>query len=307
MPRCARIKSMDSVYHIMVRSISDTLLFRSSEDKDEFLYLIKEYQDLYAFKVYGYCIMDTHAHIIIDASGADISSIMHGINQSYAQYFNRKYDRRGHLFADRFKSRIVDDDSYLITLSGYIHNNPDDIEEYKSRVEEYAYSSLGIYLGMRKDNLGILDADYIMQFFGRDCKKARKLYLKFVYKCDEKELKEHVEFKDQKTEYRSERRIIARDYTSDEVIDFVAGYTGDNKGSISIKYGRRLGDFKALSILLMRGICSMNERQICEAIGGISQSHASRLCSRGIELIHDRQEYKGLLDNFLLKATARLA
>jgi REP element-mobilizing transposase RayT len=89
MPRCARIKSSDSIYHIMVRSISDVDLFCTNQDKDKYLSLIKKYQVLFAFKVYAYCIMNTHAHLIIDSAGADISRIMHAINQSYAQYYNK--------------------------------------------------------------------------------------------------------------------------------------------------------------------------------------------------------------------------
>ena len=60
--------------------------------------------------------MDNHAHLLIDANGADISKVMHGINFSYAMYFNKKYEREGHLFKDRFKSKIVDDDRYLKTV-----------------------------------------------------------------------------------------------------------------------------------------------------------------------------------------------
>ena len=117
MPRSARVKSFDSVFHIMVRSISDTPLYKCNSDKDKYLQLIKKYQDIHLFKVYSYCIMDTHAHMIIDTVGSDISKVMHSINQCYAQYFNRKYERHGHVFQDRFKSKIIYEDRYLITLS----------------------------------------------------------------------------------------------------------------------------------------------------------------------------------------------
>lgn len=65
------------------------------------------YQENYGFKVYGFCLMDNHAHFIIDVNGADISNIMHSINFKYAQVYNRKHKRHGHLFQDRFKSKIV--------------------------------------------------------------------------------------------------------------------------------------------------------------------------------------------------------
>jgi REP element-mobilizing transposase RayT len=104
----------------MVRSISDVPLFRDDNDKDKYLLFIQKYQKKLGFKVYAYCLMTTHGHLIIDANGADISKVMHGINQCYAQYFNFRHKRHGHVFQDRFKSKVVDSEEYLFTLSAYI-------------------------------------------------------------------------------------------------------------------------------------------------------------------------------------------
>jgi len=161
MPRAARIKSTDSIYHIMVRSVGETILYKEEADKNKYLALIKRYQQTFNFKVYAYCLMSNHGHIILDGNGADISKIMHGINQCYAQYFNKKYSRHGHVFQDRFKSIIVNNDRYLIALSQYIHNNPRDIGGYEDKLEQYKYSSLGIYLGIREDNFDIVDTSFI--------------------------------------------------------------------------------------------------------------------------------------------------
>ena len=146
MARNARLKLADAIYHIMCKSISEVNLFRDCEDKEMYLSLIKKYKKLYNVKIYGYCLMDNHAHILADANGADISKVMHGINFSYARYFNKKYKREGHLFKDRFKSKIVDGERYLKTVSLYIHNNPTDISEFKDCPEKYAFSSLGYIL-----------------------------------------------------------------------------------------------------------------------------------------------------------------
>ena len=94
MPRKPRVKTDDSIFHIMCKSISEVTLFRDNEDKNKYLFLIKKYKTLYNFKIYGYCLMDTHSHLMIDANGSDISKVMHGINFSYAMYFNRKYKKR---------------------------------------------------------------------------------------------------------------------------------------------------------------------------------------------------------------------
>lgn len=299
MPRCARVKSNDSIFHIMVKSIGDTLLYREEYDKDKYLELIKKYQEIFAFKVYAYCLMDTHAHMIIDACGADISRVMHGINQSYAQYFNKKYKRNGHLFQDRFKSKIVDSERYLITLSGYIHNNPSDIPGYENKIEKFKYSSLGIYIGLRKDNLKLVDTNFIMQIFSKNKINSMKMYLKFVYKCNEDKLKEDMEFENEGSEYRSERKVIIRDFDPNKVLDFVASHTNQDKVLASIKYVKKVNELKALTVLLLRGLCNMKQRDICAFMGSITQSYAAKLCAVGFELICNKQEYMDITKRFI--------
>ena len=84
MPRTARRKSCDSIYHIMVKSVGDSKLFKIDDDKEMYLGIIKKYQNIFNFKVYAYCLMDNHAHFMIDSNGSDISKFMQRINQSYA-------------------------------------------------------------------------------------------------------------------------------------------------------------------------------------------------------------------------------
>jgi putative transposase len=68
--------------------------------------------------------MDNHVHILINEGSDEIGRIMKRINISYAYYFNKKYDRIGHLFQDRFKSEGIESDVYLLSAVRYIHNNP---------------------------------------------------------------------------------------------------------------------------------------------------------------------------------------
>jgi putative transposase len=304
MPRAARIKSFDSIYHVMVRSISDVSLYREDTDKDKYLSLVKRYQDTYGYKIYAYCLMTTHGHLIIDANGADISKIMHGINQCYAQYFNRKYKRHGHVFQDRFKSKVVNDERYLVNLSAYIHNNPVDIEEYCNSIEKYEYSTLGIYLGIRKDKFKITNEDFIMQLFSNNSENARKRYLEFVYKCSNEALIEDIEFNIEKTEYRSYRTILARDYTPEEIIELITEYTGVEKDKIHAKYRKNLTESKALCVFFMRCFCNFSHKDICKVIGNLTQSRVSKLCSIGLETIYSSQRHKNIIEMFLDKKSA---
>lgn len=234
--------------------------------------------------------MDTHGHIIVDADGCDISKVVHSINQSYAQYFNRKYKRHGHVFQDRFKSKIVYDDRYLITLSAYIHNNPSVISEYTERVEYYKYSSYGIYLGLGKDNYDILDYKFILNQFTSNIKEARRQYHDFVLSCRIMEPDDDVEFRHERAEYRSERTILARNYSPDKVIKYAATRLNKKPSDINIKYMKE-NSLKAICVFLLRNLCDMKEKNICEIIGNITQSHVSKLCNKGYKLILENENY----------------
>ncbi|MDV3429077.1 MAG: transposase [Bacillota bacterium] len=304
MCRTFRIKGEDFIYHVMGRSISDLPLFRDDTDRDKYLFYVKKYQKKFDFKVYAYCLMTTHAHLLIDANGADISKFMHGINQSYAQYFNIKYDRHGHVFQDRFKSKVVGDEDYLFTVSAYIHNNPTDIEGYENCPEEYKYSTFSVYLGLKKDEYGIADEEFIMGLFNQNIKKAREKYYKFVMKCDDEYMKMQHEFKDEKGQYRSERTVLLRNFKAEDVISFIESYTNVDEKMIRWKYKRKAKESRALCVFLIRYYCNFTYKEICSLIGRVSLSRISALSNIGLELIENNKRYKNILDDFLKQKAA---
>ncbi|SNV75092.1 transposase IS200-family protein [Clostridium cochlearium] len=299
MPRVRRQKSEDAIYHVMVRSITEVPLFKKHEDKIRYLNKMREYQKQYGFKVYAYCLMTNHGHFIIDSNGADISKIMQGQNLSYAINFNKINKRRGPLFQDRFKSKIVDTQRYLITLSAYIHNNVLDIKGYEKCPEKYKYSSLKVYLGLEKDDTGLLDEAFIMQYFSNNVKEARENYAKLVYICDDEKIKKELEFQDEKTEYRSERKIIVRNFEPDEILKFIEKETGIKQVMYHIQKTQNSKIVKALACLFMRSFCNYRCKDICKVLGNITQSSISRLCSIGVELISTEDKYKDLMNKFI--------
>ena len=298
MPRLARKKDEKSIFHIMVRSISELMLFKEDEDKLKYLELIKKYQLKYMFKVYGYCLMDNHGHLIIDVNGSDISRIMHSINFSYAQYFNRKYKRHGHVFQDRFKSKVVKDERYLIALSAYIHNNTTDIKEYKNKLEEYRFSSLKDYI-KNKNEFEILDKGFLIKLLNLENKVNKDNYLKLVYRCDDLNKEIDIEFEVKETEYRSERQIIARNNKPQEIIEHVLKYTNIDKELVYIKNKKESTVSRALCALLMRCFCNYSQKDICKVLGNITQSRISMLCSIGVDIILNDRKYKGILEDFI--------
>ena len=299
MARKARLKANDAIFHIMCKSISEVTLFKDSQDKEKYLSLIRKYKKLYSVKIYGYCLMDNHAHLLIDANGSDISKVMHGINFSYARYFNKKYERDGHLFKDRFKSKIVDDDRYLKTVSLYIHNNPTDIGEFKDSPEKYAFSSLGIFLGKKRDRFKLVDYGFVLSLFSNNMKNARKNYYNLIFRCNEEKLKEDIEFQDEKTEYKSGRKILVRNFTSDDVLKFIALKMNISKFHLNMKYSRTLVGAKALTVVLMRSLCNFKSSDISSVLGNITQSRISRLSSIGIELIGTEEKYESIIGEFI--------
>lgn len=232
MPRAARIKEPTAIYHTMSRSITEFDLFPDNSDKEYFLDLLEKYVMKLHCKVYGYCLMTNHYHLIVDPCGYDISKFMKSLNQTYVKYINKKYKRRGHLLADRFNSKIVDTSEYMLTVSAYVHNNPKDLPEYNGKEFEYPYSSMRIYLGKWKDKRRILDTDFILGCVNEsDKNKAIKAYAEIVAEKRDiginKKLKAYLdEFKKEQYEYKSYREVILRDRKPEEIIKLISDKYG---------------------------------------------------------------------------------
>ena len=297
MPRTARIKSPNNKYHITVKSLREFDLFKKDEDKIKYLSLIKKYQLKYAFKVYAYCLMSNHAHLIIDTAGADISKIMQGINLSYSYYFNRKYKRYGPVFKNRFHSKPVNNSRYMITLSAYIHNNPKDINIYKNKISAYPFSSLKEYIN-QTNTFGILTQSFLEDLIGLQNKENRKWYDNLIKESINETMEHEVEFINPETEYQSHKIILPRSFHPNKVIAYIAKSLDQNPKDIYLKYRRSSIKMRALTCLLMSCFCNMSQREICQVIGNITQSGVSYLTLKGIEFVtHNRN----IIDNFLLQ------
>lgn len=300
MPRCVRIVDLNGIYHVMVRSISEIKLFKNKEDKEKYLKLFKKYQDIFLFKIYAFCIMNNHAHFIIDCNGANISKFMHHINQSYAQYYNKKHNRHGHVFADRFKSLLIQDDCYLKNVSAYIHNNPKDINGYKNKVEKYKYSSISNYMGKINDCFVIVDTNFILEQFNTDFNKSRQLYYNFVKKNYNQTLP-NAELTEQPSEYKSNRTPLIRNFSTKEVINYVANRLNFPVNEINIKFSHKSTNFRAICIVLLHSLCDLNNKDLCILLGNISSSQISKLGTKGYNLIHENDEYSDILPDFIKK------
>ena len=135
-----------SFFHIMVQGINKEYIFNTPRNKEEYLKLL--YSNNKEIQIIAFCIMDNHAHILIETDGISyIEDWMKKVNTSYAIYYNKKYDRVGYVFRNRYKSQPIKNQKHLYLCVEYIHNNPVKAEICKTK-EEYNFSSYSkIYQG----------------------------------------------------------------------------------------------------------------------------------------------------------------
>jgi putative transposase len=153
MPRSARVTMKKSCYHIITRGNQKQTVFKEPADYQKYLLLITRYKNKFKFKLFCFCLMPNHIHLIIEVDNPeDLNKIMHGLNLSYTLYFNQKYKKVGHLWQDRFKSKIIEKDAYLIECIGYIENNPIRASLVSS-IQQYPWSSFNFKENTILDNL----------------------------------------------------------------------------------------------------------------------------------------------------------
>ena len=136
-----RLVMENACYHLMVRGNQKQNVFRSQDDYLTYLALLKRFKRKYKFRLYAYCLMPNHVHLLgqLD-SPTFLSKFMHGLNRTYTLYFNNKYGEVGHLWQGRFKSKIIAKDKYLLDCINYIESNP--IRSgLTDRLLEYAWNS----------------------------------------------------------------------------------------------------------------------------------------------------------------------
>jgi len=157
MPRLPRIYIENAIYFVTCRAEHNEHIFKDKQDYDMFLELLNKYQEQYGIKIFAYCLMPDHLHLLLEMEkpakditpqtnrSAEMSDFMRGLNNNYTKYFNSRYVRKGHLFRERFKSAMVEKDSYLLKMTAYLHLNPETLN-LTSNAREYPYSSYQLYL-----------------------------------------------------------------------------------------------------------------------------------------------------------------
>ncbi|MCX7944239.1 MAG: transposase [Deltaproteobacteria bacterium] len=170
MPRPIRLSSPNSTFHIIIRCNNSEHLLSSKADFNLFLKTLLLYKLKFNFKLFAYCILNSHIHLILQTPNdpsISISKIMHAILWRFAYSYNRLHKRKGHLFQDRFKSLIVQSDVYGLTLLKYITQNPVRAGLVK-RCGEWMWSSYKVYAEGKYDPL----IDILPSYLGLSSKRG---------------------------------------------------------------------------------------------------------------------------------------
>ena len=180
MPRQARLDVPGALHHIMVRGINKSDIFEDNQDKTLFLERLGQNVIDGKCSVYAWVLMDNHAHILFKSGKLGISAVMRRLLTWYAQYFNRRHRRTGHLFENRYKSILCDEDNYLLALIRYIHVNPvrAGIVTTLNELDSYSWSGHSAIMGNARQDW--MDTANVLSQFGARKKDARNAYHKFV-------------------------------------------------------------------------------------------------------------------------------
>lgn len=144
MTRPLRIDYPDSFYHVLSRGNERRPVFFEQGDYRRFLELIGRTSEKYHVQIHAYVLMQNHYHLLVKTRQANLSRAIQWLGVSYAGWINRKYKRSGHLFQGRFKSFLIEDEQYFITMCYYVHGNPVRAGLVKDAAA-YEWSSAGGY------------------------------------------------------------------------------------------------------------------------------------------------------------------
>lgn len=149
-------------HHIMNRGINKEKIFAAKEFKSKYLALLKEKSKIYKIRIFAYCIMDNHYHLVLENSSGKLSEYMGNLNSQFGFYYRRVRGGKGYVFQDRFKSILIQNESYLINSIVYVIQNPVNAK-YVSRFNEYPWSSGSLYFSENKNSF--IDIDFVQGLF----------------------------------------------------------------------------------------------------------------------------------------------
>ena len=265
MPRQMRIQSKTKTYHVMIRGNGKRNLFFDDADRYKFLNILQEKNKDKKYALYGYCLMENHVHFIIFEGSDDLSRIMKRINTSYAYYFNKKYQRVGHVFQDRFRSEAIEKENYLLAALRDIHNNPVKAG-IVSHPSQYQWSSYAAYVDGNSPYFSIVDRDTVLGIIASDRNDAIKEFIEFHNYGD------HDEF----IEYPEEEKQLKEISNENEALNYVSSFLQEKANTTDLLIIKRDSVLRNELIRHLKERSSLSIRQIANVLS-INRGMVERL------------------------------
>jgi len=315
MSRPLRIEYPDAWYHVMNRGRRHESIFEEKSDYSAFLELLQETIEIFHIKIAAFCLMKNHYHLLIQTPEANISRSMRHINSVYTQRFNKAHGYDGQLFRGRYKSILVDTDSYLLQVMRYIHRNP--ISAGLIETLNYPWSSHKAYLSVAK-KWDWVNSDQILKMLSRTKSLQKDVYRDFVNEPDNddfsaiykkrklpsmlgsesflKSIKDKY-FNKKKHIEVPESRLLAPEV--DKILNVVCESYKVFNSELQISIRGQLNEPRNVAMYLMRYLRGDTLGSICKEFGLKKDSSAGSIVSRVKKQILKDKKFKNKIEKII--------
>lgn len=274
MARKQRIHYNGALYHVIVRGNNRENVLVEDEDKQFYMDTVKRYKEQYGFKLYAYCIMDNHAHMLIQVEEIPLSKIMQGIQLVYTKRYNRKNKRTGHVFEQRYKSILCDMDGYIVHLTKYIHLNP--VKAGITKDINYKWSSYSDY---KRGSNELVDVDFVLNMLMTDKSRAIKAYTIYMNAELEDIGKKEYELKEQPISDSGEE--AQRKNIEALIEEIIKSNKVSQEGLISKSRVNKISKARKEIILRAEKECEINSTELAKRLN-VTIATVSKVKSRSI-------------------------
>jgi putative transposase len=180
MPRGPRLDAPGALHHVMARGLDRQTIFRNDRDREDFVRRLADLAHAGALVVYAWALLPNHFHLLVRTANRPLPRAMRSLLTGYAGAFNRRHRRSGHLFQNRYKSIVVEEDLYFLELVRYLHLNPlrADVVANLRELDRYPYTGHAALMGVA--SYAWQDTDTVLREFASSLRQARARYRVFV-------------------------------------------------------------------------------------------------------------------------------
>lgn len=295
MARPQRIEYERAVHHVTTRGNERRAIFRDDADRERFLRILGESVERFDVRLYLFCLMSNHIHLVVETPRANLGQFMHRLQTAYTVYFNRRHARPGHLMQGRYQARLVEKDAYILRLSRYVHLNPvfttaarkRPVHERIAMLRRYHWSSYRSYIGSVRP-LGFVDHEPILATVSPSPTRRAQDYRRFVESGIETIDAAFLEAKDASAlcvgseDFRDEIRLLYRRLFETKVHQEDIAFRRDGKvlsvDEILTVICGRLGAKREMLFCRRRNSFdrAIASRMLCDH-GGLTQREAARV------------------------------